>query len=192
MKRLHRTRVNDPHPPPSRARNADRMIALRSPIIPCLWFDGQAEQAAQWYVDRFEHSRIVRTTRWPAGMSEYPEGTALTVDFELGGRPFNALNGGPQFTFDEAVSLVVEVRGQHDYDRVWDALLEDGGSERPCGWLQDRWGVSWQVVPLEFLEVLQSGDEAGIVRAYHAMGSMRRLDIAALLAAFDGGEAEAQ
>lgn len=173
-------------------RQAWRMIALRNPITPSLWFDGEAEQAAQWYVDRFENSRIVRVTRWPAGMSEYPEGTALTVDFELDGRPFNAINGGPDFTFDEAVSLLVEVRGQAEFDRVWETLLEDGGRESQCGWLTDRWGLSWQVAPLEFLDLVATGDDEAIARAYRAMRPMRRLDIAALQAAFDDRTAGAE
>lgn len=162
------------------------MISLRSPITPSLRFDGDAEAAATWYVDRFDDSRIVRVTRWPAGMSEYPPGTALTVDFELAGRPFNALNGGPAARFDEAMSLLVVANDQDEYDGVWHALLEDGGTEGDCGWLTDRWGVHWQIAPQPFLDAIGSGDEAGIVRAYQAMAGMKRLDIDALLSAFRG------
>ena len=160
------------------------MIALRSPITPSLWFDGNAEEAANWYVARFENSRITRTIPWVGG--PYAPGTALTVDFELDGRPFNALNAGPNMPFTKGVSMLVEVRGQAEYDRVWHSLLEDGGTEGPCGWLEDRFGVSWQVAALEFLELVSTGDGEAVDRVYQVMATMTRLDIAALQAAFHG------
>lgn len=165
------------------------MIALRGPITPSLWFDGNAEEAANWYIARIENSRIVRTI--PCVGGPYPPGTALTIDFELDGRLFNALNAGPDMPFNKGVSLLVEARGQDDYDRVWNALLEDGGVEGPCGWLTDRFGVSWQIAASEFLELVATGDEAAINRVYGVMADMTRLDIGALQAAFAGEEGSA-
>lgn len=160
-------------------------MQLRSPITPSLWFDGNAEEAASFYVSLFADSRIVRTTRWQPG-GPYPEGTALTVDFELGGRPFNALNGGPSYHFNEAISFVVEVGDQSELDTLWGALLADGGVEGQCGWLKDRFGLSWQVVPRQMPEWLTAEDTEAVARMTQAMLAMVKLDIATLQAAFDG------
>lgn len=160
------------------------MITLHAPITPCLWFDGEAEQAAKWYISLFADSRIVRTTRWGAN-GVFPEGTALTVDFELGGRPFTALNGGPEFHFDEAISFVIEVADQSENEQVWEILTTDGGREGQCGWLTDRFGISWQVAPTLMATWLTSGDADGIARVMQAMMPMTKLDIPALQAAFE-------
>lgn len=163
------------------------MIELTRPIIPSLWFDGDAEAAVDYYVETFADSRITNVTRYGAD-APFPEGTPLTIDFELGGRPFNAINGGPEFTFDEAVSFVIEVADQTENDHVWNTLIDDGGAPGPCGWLTDRFGLKWQVVPLPFFDILNSGDAAGIARATALMFTMQRLDIAKLQAAFEGRE----
>lgn len=166
------------------------MISLRNPIIPSLWFDDNAEEAANWYVSRFDNSQILRTTHYAPG-GQMPEGTVLTVDFELDGRLFNAINGGPHVQFSEATSFLIEVTGQEEFDHVWSTLLEDGGDEGPCGWLKDRFGLSWQIAPTEFMHMLTMGTPEGIARAYQAMASMTRLDIAVLQTAYEGGGATA-
>lgn len=153
-------------------------------IETCLWFDGKAEEAAQFYVSLFPNSRIKETSRYGEG-SPMPAGTALMVTFDLDGRPFQALNGGPQNRFTPAVSFVISCRGQEEVDRYWDALVE-GGEEGPCGWLTDRFGVSWQVVPDELGSLLGSADPAAAQRATAAMLQMSKLDVAALRAAHDG------
>ncbi len=147
----------------------------------CLWFDGQGLEAAEFYVSVFPDSRIVST-------SPGPDGSPLVVHFELMGRPFQALNGGPQFTFNEAISLVVPCTGQAEVDRYWD-VLSDGGEESQCGWLKDRYGVSWQVVPTELGELLGDPDPERSARAMNAMLGMRKIDIAGLRAAADGAAA---
>lgn len=161
------------------------MLTLSRPIVPSLWFDGNAQEAVDFYVATFADSRITATTRYGEDAG-FPPGTPLTIDFELGGRPFNAINGGPQFTFDEAVTFVIEVADQAETDLVWDTLVAGGGAPGPCGWLTDRFGVKWQVVPLPFLDLLHSDDEPGKRRAQELMYTMQKLDIAALRAAFEG------
>lgn len=161
------------------------MIRLSGPIIPSLWFDGNAEQAVDFYVSTFADSRITRVTRYGED-APFPAGTPLTIDFELGGRPFNAINGGPQFTFDKAVSFVIEVDTQEENDEVWNTLIADGGAPGPCGWLTDRFGLKWQVSPRQFFDILNSGDAEGIARATELMYTMQQLDIAALQDAFEG------
>lgn len=160
-------------------------MQLRSPITPSLWFDGNAEEAANFYVSLFSDSRIVRTIRWQAG-GPYPEGTALAVDFELGGRPFNALNGGAAFPFDEAISFIAEVSDQAELDALWEALLAGGGVEGQCGWLKDQFGLSWQVVPRQMTEWMTSDDTEAVARITQVMLTMVKLDIAPLQAAFEG------
>ena len=152
--------------------------------VPFLWFDGQAEAAAALYVDVFPDSRIDNVSRYgEAGPGE--PGTVLTVDFTLDGQRFVALNGGPQFRFTEAVSFQIPCADQAEVDHYWDRLSE-GGEESRCGWLKDRFGLSWQVVPTALPELLGDPDPDRANRAMQAMLGMRRLDIAALRAAADG------
>ena len=151
----------------------------------CLWFDGQAEEAANFYVDLIENSRIVDITRWGETGPGEP-GTVLTVQFELNGRGFRALNGGPEFAFNESVSFELVFDEQAELDRHWDAFTADGGQESQCGWLKDKFGVSWQLVPSTLPALLVGPDAAGAARAMKAMLGMRKLDIAALQAAYDG------
>jgi predicted 3-demethylubiquinone-9 3-methyltransferase (glyoxalase superfamily) len=155
-------------------------------IIPNLWFDDQALEAAEFYVSIFPNSRITEVTHYTeAGPGE--PGTVLTVDFELDGQPYTAINGGPLFSFDEAVSLLVDVADQVELDRYWDALLAGGGVESQCGWLKDKYGLSWQVAPTELNELYRDDDPARAKRAIEAMFTMKKLDIAAIRAAAHGG-----
>jgi predicted 3-demethylubiquinone-9 3-methyltransferase (glyoxalase superfamily) len=154
-------------------------------ISPNLWFDGRAEEAAAFYVALFPDAEVLDVHRYgPAGPGE--EGTVMLVAFRLGPTRFVAINGGPQFTFDEAVSFEITCRDQAEVDRYWEALIADGGAESQCGWCKDRFGLSWQVVPEGMDEILGDPDQARADRAMRAMLGMRRLDLAALRAAADG------
>jgi predicted 3-demethylubiquinone-9 3-methyltransferase (glyoxalase superfamily) len=154
-------------------------MATLTKITPCLWFDTQAEEAARFYTGVFEDSRIVEVTRYgSAGPRE--DGLVMTVTFELAGQEFLALNGGPQFTFDEAISFQVNCETPEELDRFWSVLSSDGGSEGPCGWLKDRFGVSWQIVPVQFNELLRTAEPEAAQRAIKAMLGMGKLDMAAL------------
>ncbi|HEX6888273.1 MAG TPA: VOC family protein [Candidatus Nanopelagicales bacterium] len=159
---------------------------MLGPITPNLWFDfGQAEQAAEFYCGVFPNSRITSTTHYPEG-APGPAGQVMTVAWELDGSPFVGINGGPQFTFDEAVSFMITCADQAEVDHYWERLLEGGGQESMCGWLKDRFGVSWQVVPAGMEEVLNDPDPARGQRAMAAMLQMRKLDLDALRRAADG------
>lgn len=151
----------------------------------CLWFDHQAEEAANFYVTLLPNSRVVDVSRYGEGMP-VPADTALTVNFELGGAPFMGLNGGPQFRLDEAFSIFVNADGQAEVDRLWDALAEGGGEPGQCGWIRDRFGVWWQVVPTILGSILGDPDPVKAQRAMQAMLAMSKLDIATLEAARDG------
>lgn len=154
-------------------------------VTPFLWFDGQAEHAARFYVSLFPDSRIDRVSRSPADTPSGPAGMVLTVDFTLSGSRFVALNGGPQFPFTEAVSFQIACADQAEVDRLW-AALSDGGSEGQCGWLKDRWGLSWQVVPTRLHELLADPDPHRSRRAVEAMLRMSKLKIDELESAADG------
>ena len=155
-------------------------------ITPCLWFDTQGEEAATFYVSVFPNSRILSTSHYgDAGPG--PAGSVLTVEFELDGQPFTALNGGPEFTFSEAVSFQIDCANQEEVDYYWSGLTVDGGEEGPCGWVKDRFGLSWQVVPRRLVELLADPDAARAQRAMQAMLGMKKLDVAALEAAADAG-----
>jgi predicted 3-demethylubiquinone-9 3-methyltransferase (glyoxalase superfamily) len=154
-------------------------------ITPFLWFDGQAEHAARFYASLFPDSRIDRVTRAPADTPSGPAGTVLTVEFTLAGTRFIGLNGGPQFPFTEAVSFQIACKDQAEVDRLW-AALSDGGSEGRCGWLKDRWGLSWQVVPTRLHELLADPDPDRSRRAMQAMLQMSKINIAELERAADG------
>lgn len=154
-------------------------------IVPNLWFDSEALEAAEHYTSIFPGSEIRSVSRYPES-GPGPAGSVLTVDFALDGQPFTAINGGPRFPFTPAVSLLVECADQEEVDRYW-AALTDGGEEVRCGWLQDRYGLSWQIVPEGMAELLADPDPARAERAMAAMLQMVKLDLAALRAAADAG-----
>jgi len=154
-------------------------------ITPFLWFDGRGEEAARFYVSLFPDSRIDRVVRSPADTPSGPAGMVLTVEFTLCGTRFVALNGGPQFPFTEAVSFHIACEDQAEVDRLW-AALSDGGSEGQCGWLKDRWGLSWQVVPVQLNKLLADADSDRSRRAMEAMLKMKKINIAGLERAADG------
>ncbi len=153
-------------------------------ITPSLWFDTQGLEAAEFYVSVFPNSKVTNVTHYnDAG--PMPAGTVLTVDFVLDGQEYTALNGGPYFTFTEAVSLLIHCADQEEVDYYWDKLT-DGGQEAQCGWLKDRYGLCWQVCPQGMLEILNDPDTSRGERAMRAMFGMKKLDLAALQAAADG------
>jgi predicted 3-demethylubiquinone-9 3-methyltransferase (glyoxalase superfamily) len=154
-------------------------------IVTFLWFDNQAEEAATFYVSLFPDSRILNVNRVDVGSVE--SGKVTVVDFQLAGQEFMALNGGPMFTFTEAVSLYVNCRDQAEIDELWSRLTADGGEESQCGWLKDKYGLSWQIVPIALGEMIGDPDPAKSARAVQAMLQMRKLDVATLRRAFDGG-----
>jgi predicted 3-demethylubiquinone-9 3-methyltransferase (glyoxalase superfamily) len=151
---------------------------------PCLWFDHQGEEAAEFYTSVFPNSKILDVTRYFEG-SPGPAGSVMTVLFELDGQQFTALNGGPVFTFNEAVSFEIQCKDQAEIDYYWKALT-DGGSEQPCGWLKDKYGVSWQVVPGTLVEMLKDPESERSQRVMNAMLRMKKLDIAELRRAYAG------
>jgi predicted 3-demethylubiquinone-9 3-methyltransferase (glyoxalase superfamily) len=153
-------------------------------IVPNLWFDTEAEQAVAFYCSIFPDSRVLSVARYPEG-APGPAGSVMTVEFELFGQPFVAINGGPHFTPNEAVSLAVVCEDQAEVDRYW-AALTDGGQEGQCGWLKDRWGFSWQVYERGIDQLLGGDDPEAAARAFAAMTSMTKLDSAALRAAAEG------
>jgi predicted 3-demethylubiquinone-9 3-methyltransferase (glyoxalase superfamily) len=144
-------------------------------ITPCLWFDTEGEDAAKFYTSVFPNSRIVDVARYGSA-GPRPEGTVMTVSFELDGQKFVAVNGGPQFTFDEAISFQVSCETQEEVDAFWSALSE-GGEEGPCGWLKDKFGLSWQIVPTRLIELLQDPDREKSQRAMQAMLKMKKIEI---------------
>ena len=148
---------------------------------PCLWFDTEGEAAARLYTSVFPNSRIVEISRY-GDANPRQAGTVMVVRFELDGQPFMALNGGPQYTFSEAVSFTVDCADQAEVDRYWEALSE-GGEQGPCGWLKDRYGLSWQIVPTRLIELLADPDAERSQRVMRAMMGMRKIEIAELEAA---------
>jgi predicted 3-demethylubiquinone-9 3-methyltransferase (glyoxalase superfamily) len=165
-------------------------MATVQKIAPCLWFDGQGEDAAKFYVSVFKDSAMGAITRFGKEGFEIhgrPAGTAMTVTFYLEGQEFTALNGGPHFKFSEAISFVVHCETQAEIDHFW-TKLGDGGDAgaQQCGWLKDKFGLSWQIVPTALQDMFKSGDAAKSGRAMNAMLKMKKLDIAALQKAYDG------
>jgi len=157
-----------------------------SKIAPCLWFNGDAEQAAELYTSLFPDSRIDSVNRSPADNPSTPKGAVLTVDLTLAGQQFIGLNGGPDFTFSEAISFTIDCADQAEVDRYWDALISGGGTPSQCGWLKDRFGVSWQVIPRALPELLTGSDAAGAARTMEAMMQMGKIDVARLREAYEG------
>jgi predicted 3-demethylubiquinone-9 3-methyltransferase (glyoxalase superfamily) len=152
-------------------------------ITPFLWFDHQAEEAVRFYVSIFPNSKIVKMVRYGSA-GPGPAGSVMTVDFELEGQSFVALNGGPHFKFTEAISFVVSCRTQDEVDFYWEKLSADGG-EVQCGWLKDKFGLSWQIVPTRFLELISDPDPQKTGRVMKAMFTMKKLDIRALEKAYE-------
>jgi predicted 3-demethylubiquinone-9 3-methyltransferase (glyoxalase superfamily) len=157
---------------------------MQQKIVPNLWFDTESEEAAGFYTQVFKDSRIVNVTHYTEA-GPRPAGEVMTVEFELQGQRFVAINGGPQFKFDEAVSFAIECEDQKEIDYYWERLGE-GGEEGPCGWLKDRYGLSWQVVPTGMEELFADPDKQRAERAMRAMLEMKKIDIAALREAAAG------
>jgi predicted 3-demethylubiquinone-9 3-methyltransferase (glyoxalase superfamily) len=158
-------------------------------ITPFLWFDDKAEEAAKFYASIFKNSKVGKMSRY--GKEGYeihrrPAGTAMTVDFEIEGQKFIALNGGPQFKFTEAVSFSVDCKTQEEVDRLWERLTEGGGEEGACGWLKDKYGLSWQINPTILGEMLADKDRKKAGRVMEAMLKMKKIDIKALKKAYEG------
>ena len=167
-------------------RGGDQQTEPRNQkITTFLWFDNNAEEAANFYVSIFKNSRILKSARYPEG-SPGPKGGVMTVDFELDGQQFIALNGGPHFKFTEAISLMVSCKSQEEVDYYWEKLTADGGQESQCGWLKDKFGLSWQITPDALMKVWTDGDPAKAQRVMQAMMSMKKLIIKDLEAAAAG------
>lgn len=160
-------------------------------ITPCLWYDGNAEEAASFYASTFPDSSVDAVHRAPA---DYPSGKAgdvLTIDFTVMGMKFLGLNGGPNFKFDQAVSFIIHTKDQEETDRYWDAILASGGKSYACGWIADKFGLCWQITPQRLLDMMASTDQAASKRAMEAMMNMVKIDIATLERAFAGEEGDA-
>lgn len=158
-------------------------------ITPCLWFDKEGEDAAKFYASIFPNSKIVHVGRYTEDGKEFhgrEPGSAMIVEFELDGKPFQALNGGPHFKIDEAVSFSISTKDQAETDYYWEKLTADGGAESMCGWLKDKFGVSWQVVPKPFVEMMKNGDAEQTSRVMQAVFTMKKINIAALKDAYAG------
>jgi predicted 3-demethylubiquinone-9 3-methyltransferase (glyoxalase superfamily) len=173
-----------------KATKKARPAAKIQQISPCLWFDGQAEEAARFYISVFKKGKITAITHYPNVGQEIhrrPAGSVMTVEFTLNGLPFLALNGGPNFKFNEAVSLMILCDTQAEVDYYWEKLSEGGDpSGQACGWLKDRFGLSWQVVPKGLMKIWKDSKSPGMQRAFMAMMDMKKLDIEKLKAAFKG------
>lgn len=153
-------------------------------IAPMLWFDGQAEEAANFYVSVFRDSSIIKVSHYPAGAPQ-PEGSVMVVWFRINGQDFTALNGGPEFKFTEAVSFVIHCKDQEEIDSYWDTLSGSGGEESMCGWVKDKYGLSWQIVPEQLDKLIDSSDPARSKRVLDAVWSMRKIDLATMQRAYD-------
>jgi predicted 3-demethylubiquinone-9 3-methyltransferase (glyoxalase superfamily) len=164
---------------------------VMSKITPCLWFYGNAEEAAKFYTTLPPDSRIDEVMRAPADTPSVPVGALLTVGFTLAGQKFTGLNGGPEFSFNEAVSFQVDCEDQKEVDRLWSALAENGGQPGPCGWIKNRFGLSWQIIPRALPGMLSDADTAAAGRAMEAMLKMGTIDVAELERAFRGERASA-
>jgi predicted 3-demethylubiquinone-9 3-methyltransferase (glyoxalase superfamily) len=161
-------------------------------MITCLWFDkGQAREAAEFYARTFPDSSVGNAMRAPGDYPGGTEGTELTVDFTVLGRAFVGLNGGPEFKPNESISFMVMTEDQAETDRYWNAIVDNGGQESECGWCKDKWGFSWQITPRVLLEATTSNDQAAAKRAFEAMMTMRKIDVAKIEAAIAGESANA-
>jgi predicted 3-demethylubiquinone-9 3-methyltransferase (glyoxalase superfamily) len=156
-------------------------------IRPCLWYNHDGEEAANFYVTLFPDSRVDNVVRSPADNPSMKEGGVLVIEFTIAGQQYIALNGGPHFKFNEAISIQVLTEDQEETDRLWEALTSNGGEESQCGWLKDRWGLSWQITPKRLLELNSDPDKDKARRAMEAMLKMRKIDIAEIERAAAGG-----
>lgn len=157
-----------------------------SKITPCLWYDGTAEEAASFYITLLPDSRIDRVVKSPTETPSGPADAVLVVEFTLAGQPFMGLNGGPIFPQTEAVSFMIQTEDQAETDRLWNAIVGNGGQESQCGWCKDRWGVSWQITPRRLMEFYSDTNPSRTRAAFEAMMTMKKIDIAALERAADG------
>jgi predicted 3-demethylubiquinone-9 3-methyltransferase (glyoxalase superfamily) len=164
---------------------------MTSKIQPCLWFDGNAEEAANFYQATFPDSHVKAVHRAPNDYPSGKKGDVLTIEFTVLGMPFLGLNGGPQFTFDEAVSFQVSTEDQAETDRYWNAIIDHGGSASECGWCKDKFGLSWQITPRRLTDLFNEGGERA-KRAFDAMMTMQKIDIARIDEAVEGVSAHAQ
>lgn len=155
-------------------------------ITPCLWFDGTAEEAASFYITLLPDSRIDRIVRSPVDTPSGPAGMVIVVEFTLAGMAFVGLNGGPQFPFTEAVSFQILTEDQAETDRLSDAIIGNGGQQHDCGWVKDRWGLSWQITPRRLIELTYGEDQDAARRAWQAMMTMTRIDISGIESAARG------
>lgn len=153
--------------------------------VTCLWMDDRIDEAVEFYVSLFPNSRVLDVSHYPDAMGKMA-GKTLVMNFELDGVRYMALNGGPIFKFSEAISIFVNCADQREVDRLWNTLTANGGSESECGWLKDRFGLSWQIVPVEMSDYIAGPDKAGANRAMHAMLKMRKIDLAAIKSAYAG------
>lgn len=170
---------------PTASRSEEPVVSAAQKITTFLWFDDDAEEAIRFYVSIFPDSRILSESRWGAG-GPVPAGTLMSARFQLAGQEFMALNGGPMFRFTEAISLFVDCETQAEVDALWSKLTANGGEPGRCGWLKDRWGLSWQIVPSSLGTMLADEDPARAARVGQAMMGMGKLDMAALQAAYEG------
>lgn len=161
-------------------------MTMADGLTTCLWFDGQAEQAARFYTSLLPDSQIGNVVHAPSDNPSMKEGAVMVVEFTLAGSKFIGLNGGPQFPFTEAISFQIHTEDQAETDRLWDALTADGGAQSMCGWCKDRWGLSWQIIPRRLIALMGDKDRDAARRVSQAMLKMRKIDIAALEAAFEG------
>jgi predicted 3-demethylubiquinone-9 3-methyltransferase (glyoxalase superfamily) len=164
-------------------------MSTLSKISPCLWFNGEAEDAAKLYTSIFPNSRIVSVDRSPADTPSGPKDMVLVVNFSIAGQTFIGLNGGSQFTFNDSISFSIDCDDQAEVDRYWDALIDGGGEASQCGWLKDRFGVSWQVIPRQLPDMLQSSDREAAGRAMEAMLKMTKIEVKELEQAFNAAPA---
>ena len=162
---------------------------MKQKITPCLWYDGNAQEAAKFYASVFKDAEIRETSKYnqaSAEISGQPEGSVMVVEFEIADQKFVGLNGGPHFKFNEAISFMIDCKDQNEVDYFWNTLTADGGEESQCGWLKDKFGLSWQVVPAVMNALVAGPDPEGSKRAMAAMLKMKKLDIQQLQDAYDG------